>query len=198
MMELLDLREEALETLPERVKEAWAAPGCLILSRRPSKNWVESLEFAHPLRLSSAPLYELILWLEPSQLGALPEEVRVDQRELLDGYHRLFREEGDLEAYLSRLTEHIRSQEKELFPSVAALAPVERALRELSYEHRGLEKGALRLREAVAQHRRGELEKKDKDRLDLDFYHLLEHHIERERDALYPACSFLQINSKKG
>lgn len=198
MMPLIDLRQEQIETLPERVRALWSPPAMLVLSRRPSNRWMKGLDFAVPLRLSSAPLYELVLWIESGRPAELPQDIRQEHEELLRGYHRLFREQEDLEAYLALLDRHIREQESRVYPAIAAAAPLERALRELSYEHRGLEKGAARLREAVARHRQGQLDKKDKDRLDLDFYHLLEHHIERERDALLPAWAFLQMNPKKG
>ncbi len=198
VIELIDLRETPLEDLPERVQLEWTPPATLILSRRPSNRWMEGLNFARPLRLSSAPLYELVLWVSPEALPELPPELQQEHQELLRGYHALFREDGDVEAYLGLLEQHIRYQETQLFATIGAALPIERALRELGYEHRGLEKGAARVRDAVAQHRRGELEKKARDRLDLDFYHLLEHHIERERDALLPAWSFLQKNLKKG
>lgn len=192
MIALTDLSEVTLETLPTRVRREWEehGSGLLTLSRRPSKRWTADLQFAHPLILSSAPLYELILWLNPDQLE-VPKEDRDEQRFLLEGYRQLFAGELEVEEYIARLHQHIARQESGLFPHLVSLAPMERATRELGYEHRGLEKGAAQLAIAVADFRAGKLEKVSRERLDLDFYHLLEHHIERERDALIPAWKWL-------
>jgi hemerythrin-like domain-containing protein len=193
-IELLDLRVQPLESLPGLLEHAWsAAPGQLLtVCRRPAKGWARELTFARPLVLSSAPLYELIFWVDNERELTLPREVQKDQEELLSGYHRLFSEEGDEVAYLQRLRRHIQEQETGVYLRLLSLAPIDRATRELSYEHRGLEQGAEKLAQALHAHRLGLLAKKDKDRLDLDFFHLLEHHLERERDALFPAWNILE------
>ena len=192
MIALTDLREADLETLPTRVRREWEehGSGLLTLSRRPSKRWTASLDFAHPLILSSAPLYELILWLDDNQVE-LPQEDHDEQHFLLEGYRQLFAGELEVDEYVAQLHQHIARQESELFPHLVSLAPVERATREMGYEHRGLEKEAKKLAVAVAGFLAGKFEKADRDRLDLDFYHLLEHHVERERDALIPAWKWL-------
>lgn len=193
-MDLLDLRATPVDDLPNQLQLAWnRSPGCMLtVSRRPGRRWTKSIAFAQALVLSSAPLYELILWLESSAIPILPTAVVEEQSYLLQGYHSLFSGELEVEDYLQRLLAHIQDQERQMFPAMATLAPVERALRELGYEHQGLSKGAENLRSAVAAHQRGKLEKAARERLDLDFYHLLEHHIERERDAVIPAWKWLE------
>lgn len=191
-----DLRQVPLDSLVETVESKWLAHGgeaLLTISRRPSKGWTRELIFARPLTLSSSAFYELILWVDKRLDLRLPNQVEHDQRELLQGYHRLFSEQAPdaQQLYLERLHGHISSQEGELFPHMAELAPVQRALQELSYEHRGLEKGAEALGNALQAWRLGTLSKQQKDRLDLDYFHLLEHHLEREREALYPTWLFL-------
>lgn len=200
MIPLWDFRQTPSEELPARLRKAWeeSPSGLLTVSRRPAKRWTRELDFAHALILSSAPLYELVLWLDPALVPNLPEAVKEEQDYLLRGYQRLFSGELEVEEYIARLDQHIALQERELFPAIAALAPVERSLRELGYEHRGLEKGAASLSEAVKDFHLGKLEKGARERLDLDFFHLLEHHIERERDALIPAWKWLEKALKSG
>lgn len=192
-MELVDLRPEPLESLPQTIEQLWNSRGgpLLTVSGRPSKKWLSGFTFARPLRLSSAPLYELILWLDPQLELLLPADVAREQKELLEEYKLLFSHDHDEQRYLELLHHHITYQERELYPWIAGRLPAERALRELGYEHRGLEKESAKLGAALRKHRRGELSRKAKEQLDLDFYHLLEHHIERERDALLPAWLFL-------
>jgi hypothetical protein len=191
---LLDLRSEPVDSLPDRISEAWRqAPRLLLtVSRRPGKRWTQGMTFARGLVLASAPLYELVLWIDrATEFPLMPAEALQDQEELLGGYQRLFSQESDVEAYCQLLSRHIEHQERHLFPQLTELAPVDRATRELCYEHRGLEKGIEALRMAISSNQGGRLSKKDKDRLDLDFFHLLEHHLERERDAVFPALTVL-------
>jgi hypothetical protein len=186
----VDLREVPLESLPQAVHEHWHAQDngqLLTISRRPHKKWTTSLDFARPLVLSSSPMFEQILWTDRESSLPLPESVQQEQDALLAGYHRLFRGEGSVETYLKTLRRHVEEQEAVFYPALLKLAPLERALRELGYEHQGLLKNAAQLCEAVPRHQAGQLARKEKDRLDLDFFHLLEHHLERERDAIVPA-----------
>lgn len=193
VIELTDLRQQPLDELPQRVEDAWkkSKPALLTLSHRPSKRWVQQLDFAHPLRLSSAPLYELILWVPTDTELRLPNSVEQEQKELLEGYKQLFEKNADEQRYLELLGNHVRSQEEDFYPLFAQLIPAERALRELCYEHRGLEKEGLKLSATLAHHRSNSLSRQARERLDLDFFHLLEHHLERERDALFPAWIFI-------
>lgn len=182
------------EDLAERFRLDWAEAdgGLLTTARRPRKRWTQDLDFARPLILSSAPQFELILWTPLDLALELSEEVATEQDYLLGRYKPLFDGREAVADYVARLTTHIEHQESVLFPQLTQLAPIERALRELSYEHRGLEKGALRIPELVAQAQAGTLTAKSREQFDLDFFHLLEHHVERERDALFPAQKFLQ------
>ena len=78
----------------------------LVASRRPSKSWTKALDFARPLTLSSAPLYELILWVDPRAETPLPQEAEQDQHALLRDYPALFSAGGCVERYLERLHRH--------------------------------------------------------------------------------------------
>lgn len=189
MIEQIDLRGVDSESLARSIEERWRqSPGLLLtLTHRPSKKWTRELDFARPLVLSSAALFEQILWVDRAWPLGLPAQAQQEGDDLLQGYHRLFSGAEEVETYLGRLTRHVENQEADLYPALLALAPLERAVRELGYEHQGLLKGATLLRDSVLLHRRGELSKAQKDRLDLDFFHLLEHHLEREQEALLPA-----------
>lgn len=194
-----DYREVPVDELPQRLELEWrnCRAGLLSTARRPRKRWTETLNFARPLILSSAPQFELILWVPQEATLDLEPAVRQEQAFLLDAYRDLFESPNAplLERYQKTLQSHITHQETSLFPRLEALAPIERATRELGYEHQGLKKGLERLPKLVEQSHRGELEARQRERFDLDFYHLLEHHIERERDALYPAQAYLQAIS---
>lgn len=193
-MKLFDLRSVPPEQLADQLPALWAAhrPALLTVSRRPHKGWAKGLNLATPLLLSSAPLYELILWLDPAQLPALPEPTQREHAQLLEGYSALFTGAQQADAYRDLVLAHIASQEQVLFPRLLALAPLERLVRELGYEHQGLVNMMCGLAEAVEAHRQGALSKKDKEAWDLGFFHLLEHHLERESLAVYPAWSYLE------
>lgn len=199
-----DYRALPLEELPGRLAADWAncSGGLLSTARRPRKRWTETLGFARALILSSAPQFEIILWVPNECELPLPKEVAQEQEFLLDSYGRLLDQQSPqsselLERYSHTLRTHIHEQEAVLFPELVELAPIERAARELGYEHRGLEKGMERLPEIVRLSQLGELDPHARERFSLDFYHLLEHHLERERDALYPARAYLQISNQR-
>ena len=201
---VLRLLDEPPTHLPDVLEKAWQqrqTSYLLSLARRPKKNWTRELDFAHPLVLSSAPQFELILWVPSDSNTQLPEAIQAEQDYLLKAYAPLFEtsQESRFEDYKSRLLAHIQTQESQLWhelqgeATTPGCAPPElgRALRELSYEHRGLEKGLTSLEQALKKAQRGQLLAKEREKLDLDFYHLLEHHLEREAQALYPAAQLL-------
>ncbi len=200
LIRLHDLRDVSVGDLLPHLVDLWRQHGgpLLTVSRRPDKHWTRTIDFARPLILSSAPLYELVLWVDPEEEIVLPEDALQEQAALLGGYLALFSDESPVENYLELLDRHIESQDRGLYLQIARLAPLERALRELGYEHKGLKQGASALPQAIEKHRAGRLEKKARERLDLDFYHLLEHHLERERLALIPAWLVLSGSEDAG
>lgn len=197
----VDYRTEPTERLPEllnKTLDTTDCPAVLWTARRPRKRWHNGLSDWTPLVLSSAPQFELILWLSPAVETRVPEELQKESDYLLNAYHALFQGESDIAncphwlKYRNTLSGHIRRQETNSYPALLKKLPLDRAIREVGYEHRGLEKGLQSLPRFLERARKGELEGKEREKLDLDFYHLLEHHVEREAEAIYPAMVFSQ------
>lgn len=203
MMVCHDLRSRSATDLPSILESLWVESprGLLAVSHRPHKKWTAALTFAHPLIFSSSALYELILWAPKDLDLNLSDEVALEQRRLLDDYRDIFKPEDRslqrqaLKLYTDQIHQHIARDESNFYPLLLERIPVERALKELSYEHRGLEKGLQDISKSLEDRPHEKLTAKERERLDLNFYHLLEHHLERERNALYPAWKIL---SKKG
>lgn len=177
--------------------EAIQQPSLLWIARRPKKRWHLGLVDWHPHLLSSAPQHEEILWLAP-EVACSPNPAFVEHCEhLLNDYKALFQGKEPISecqrwrAYRKLLLSHIEKQEKKTFPDLKREFPIDRPLRELGYEHRGLERGLEQLPPILQRARDGQLSKKEREQVDLDFFHLLEHHVERERDALSPIQVFL-------
>ncbi len=194
-----DLRERSATELPSTLERLWKeSPQTLLtVSHRPHKKWTATLSFAQPLVFSSSALYELIFWVPKNFDLNLPSEIASEQQRLLDEYRTIFELEEvalrkkALSRYKDLVLRHITRDESEFYPALLERLPVERALRELSYEHRGLEKGLNELATSLDHAQGDTVTNKERERLDLNFYHLLEHHLERERDALYPAWKIL-------
>lgn len=190
-----DLRADQPDGLLESIAALWneQPQGLLTVSRRPSKRWTEAADFAHPLVLSSAALFELVLWIPKASVKPIPQELQAELLSLLSDYKEFFaspeRDAGT--HYLQKLELHVHSQEETLYSTMARFPHLDRAIRELRYEHQGIVRGLAGLRLAQEAALAESLEKRDKDRLDLDFFHLLEHHLEREIEALYPTWFFL-------
>jgi hypothetical protein len=182
-----DLEQQLVETLT-----SCESPSLLWTAKRPRKRWFSGLTDYRPLVLASSQCFEQILWLPPNADPQVPDEWTQDCRNLLRDYPLLY-EGGDLDTYISQVRDHIFRQEKEIFPELLGHLPdTERALRELGYEHRGLEKGVERMGGVLRAHECGELSSRDRERFDLDFYHLLEHNLERKVEGVYLAVGFLR------
>jgi hypothetical protein len=182
-----------------------ASDGALFwVAKRPRKRWFKSLTSWVPHVFSTGPLFEQILWLRPDLAVGPPESFDTEQKRLLTQYKTLF--EGDTPvvecerwlSYKSLLIRHITSQETDTFPILERQLPVQRALRELGYEHRGLERGLDSMPAILQEARNARLSSQNRERFDLDFFHLLEHHLERETEAVYPAIVFLEGVDRKG
>lgn len=201
----VDLRESPPETLPQLLREQLEKVGdsaLLWTARRPKKRWFEGLAPQKPLLLASSPMFEQIFWLPTGSFADVPQSERESFQFLLGMYGELFKKTEPPEncplwhQYNQKLRAHISRQEEELFPELTGRLDIGRALQELKYEHRGLERGLDRMPSVLRAAREGELSSKEREMFDLDFYHLLEHHAERELQAVYPIQVFL--NSKKG
>lgn len=192
---LIDQRALPLEQLEgQLLSDLSKSPNKPVLwtARRPRKRWFVGLVAHRPLVLASSSQFEQILWLPPDALAPVPEEWQTESESLLEDYPRLF-ESGDAQSYSERVRSHIAKQESELFDELKSRLPsTERALRELCYEHRGLEAGLERLPTILSRFRSGDLSSRDRERFDLDFYHLLEHNLERKLEAVFPALAYFR------
>lgn len=188
--------EELESTLARELADA-SQSGLLWTAQRPRKRWFDGISSFHPLVLASSARFEQIFWLPPGWNAMASPEQAQECKFLLDGYPALY-QEAPLEVYAQCLTEHISQHEDRLFRDMKHFLPeLERALQELAYEHRGLEKGLQRLPQVLQSHKTGELSSRERERFDLDFYHLLEHNLERKLDAIYPLLNFLGLDRKE-
>lgn len=121
------------------------------------------------------------------------DEVRRQHRELF----RLYKEavatavDGDDGAaigrkFLSLLERHADAEEQRLYPLYERQIGDQRMIRELGYEHLGLRRGMGAVEPFLEEVRAGRTTKRQRDRFEIDFFHLLEHHVEREEKALLP------------
>ncbi|MFA7479412.1 MAG: hypothetical protein WC314_02835 [Vulcanimicrobiota bacterium] len=190
----VDLREHPVEELErELLKRLGDQPPALLwVARRPKKNWFRELTSYRPLVLTSSARYEQILWLSPAVDPAVPEDWVLECHQILEGYRELF-QGRDLDGYSELVQSHINSQENDLFPRLLGFLPsAERALKELTYEHRGMEAGLTRLPGLLRQWDRGELDARAREHFDLEFFHLVEHNLERKLEAVYPALAYFE------
>lgn len=99
---------------------------------------------------------------------------------------RLYRAQDGpgLESFLLR---HMETEEATLYPLYARVVE-ERQIRELGYEHLGLRRGLPEWREFLT---RTDASKRDRDGMDIKFFHLFEHHMEREEESLLPVLELL-------
>ncbi len=110
------------------------------------------------------------------------EVVRRQHQEII----RLYRaaDGPGLESFLLR---HMETEEATLYPLYARLVE-ERQIRELGYEHLGLRRGLPEWREFLT---RTDTTKRDRDGMDIKFFHLFEHHMEREEESLLPVLELI-------
>lgn len=124
-----------------------------------------------------------------------PDPEAAAAREGWAAVFRLYREamgRGDGgPAFARALEAELRREEERLFPRWRAATGDERAPRELGYEIAGIRKGLLRLDEILQGVREGTLTKRERDRYDIDFFHLVEHHVERLERSLLPVLDLL-------
>ena len=194
-VETVDVRDVSasdLEKVLVRTLADCPADACLWTACRPRKNWFKGLTEFQPHVLASSAKYEQIFWLAPGVGPTLPQSWTDDCRRLLSEYPALFTG-GSFPEYRDAVLQHIHLQESKLFPKLLNYLPdVQRALREISYEHRGLEEGLRRMPAILEQQRAEVLENRARERFDLDFYHLLEHNLERKLEAVYPALAYFK------
>lgn len=194
-VERLDLRTA---WAPELLAALAALEGpVLVMARKPLRPHLPtSLEW---WPLVDGPSAWFFLGHAPAARKPTLEFLRQDHRE----FDRLFREAvqqaraGNPEcretgSRLGRLlTGHLEFEEREVYPLFIQAVGDERAVRELGYEHRGIREGLARLGAFLESVLAGKLSKKQIDAFDIDFFHLIEHHVQREEEGLYPVLELL-------
>ena len=199
-LKVVDKRDQPSQDLAQILRDeldSLAADTLLWTAKRPKKNWHEFISGWRALTLSSSALFEQIFWVRDSLSLPLPPEIQQEQETLLNSYPELFRRAGPVLEdqlwleYRETLLKHVEREEKQLFPPACKVLPVERSLKELQYEHQGLKRGLSRMPEVLDAARSGVLSSREREKFDLDYYHLLEHHTEREALAVYPLLIFL-------
>lgn len=95
--------------------------------------------------------------------------------------------------FVTELKGHLLFKENLLWPVWREGTQEERVLRELGYEHQGLHKGLKTFMDFVHQIVQEKVSKREKDHYDIEFFHLFEHHMEREQEGFYPCLEWLLL-----
>ncbi len=118
------------------------------------------------------------------------DSYRDEHRRLIELYPAMVRSalEGRVgtEEFVQLMSSHLNREEEELFALVERWTGEPRLARELGYDHQGLRAGLAKLPDFVERVARGETTKKARDAFEIEFFHLFEHHYEREELSLYP------------
>lgn len=174
----LDLRRLGPQALPEGLNCLGADQARVVQSRQPL-----SLDgfTAWPLVPGPSAFFYLVHRPRPAPAAVL-DIVRRQHQEIV----RLYRASDGpgLESFLLR---HMETEEERLYPLYARLVE-ERQIRELGYEHLGLRRGLPEWREFL---RAPDSTKRQRDAMDIKFFHLFEHHMEREEESLLPVLELI-------
>lgn len=178
LLPALDLRQVGPDALEDGLRSLGANQARVVQSRQPL-----SLDgfTAWPLVPGPSAFYYLVHAPRPAAPAVL-DIVRRQHQEII----RLYRaaDGPGLESFLLR---HMETEEEALYPLYARLVE-ERQIRELGYEHLGLRRGLPEWRELLL---RSDVTKRERDAMDIRFFHLFEHHMEREEESLLPVLELL-------
>ncbi|MEW6283600.1 MAG: hemerythrin domain-containing protein [Candidatus Eremiobacterota bacterium] len=194
-----DLRGLSRPVLDERLQQALAElePGLarLVQSR------VDLRALLH--RYSAWPLIDgpsawYFLVHPPVEASPLLDPLRQQHQRLFRLYRQAVAaalEGGPCEplgaAFLDLLERHTTAEEKQLYPLYERSLRESRLIRELGWENLGLRRQAPDFGPFLLRVKAGETTRRDRDGFEIDFFHLLEHHVEREEKALFPALERL-------
>lgn len=199
MIEQLDLRRLPPERVAAGLVE-WQQQGplpVLVMTNCPLRRMLPEGFCWWPLVDGPSAYFFLGHRVEPRQ--PLLEPMR-RQHKRLDGLYRQAVNQarnGQAECvrvgadFCRLLRRHLDFEEGHLYPLYLATVGEQRSLRELGYEHRGIREGLERFEPFLAEVLDGRLTSKQIDAYDIDFFHLLEHHVKREEDGLYPVLEAL-------
>ncbi len=195
MVDHLDLRRVPAEEAAGRLDEAWSRlqTPLLVRSFRPLPPTPTGL-VAWPL--VDGPSAFFSVYSQPRPQSQALDRLRQDHLELARLYHSsvkqaLAGEELTLKPQFQHLLiDHLKFEEDHLFGLFSEVVDDERLVRELGYEHQGIRQG-LEAYPDFLDRVLGGCTKKERDSFEIDFFHLIEHHVEREEKALYPLLETL-------
>lgn len=192
---LLDLRRVDPEEHSLKLREHLGSPAVeqvvVIRAHRPldevlaqlGEGWVH-----YPLVEGPSAFYQAVCTPGHSSAGLDP--YRREHRQLLELYPRMVASaldgHADPEPFTQLLESHLRREEEHLFGRVEEWTGEPRLARELGYDHQGLRAGLLKLPDYLERVAAGDTTKKMRDAFEIEFFHLFEHHYEREERGLYP------------
>lgn len=198
----LDLRrkppEEARRQLREQAAVLPAPASLLVRSFAPLRELVAELEGSWTCwPLVDGPSAYFYLLSHPRPAEPALDGLRQQHQEFERLYHAMVAtaveraDSTDLyQRFVSGLEQHLELEERVLFPLFAEVTGDSRTIRELGYEHQGIRRGLERLPGFLERVVAG-ASKKERDAFEIDFFHLIEHHVEREEAALYPVLEAL-------
>lgn len=186
MLELLpplDLRHPG-PSLTQGLTELGAHQARVLKSRQPLRAELEGFT-AWPLVPGPSAYYYLVHAPRPPAEPVL-EVVREQHRQIVALYREAMALGSNGAAFEQLLSRHMDTEERTLYPLYQQILQEERLIRELGYEHLGLRRGLPEFRPFLEKMAAGETSKRDKDGFDIRFFHLFEHHMEREEESLLP------------
>ncbi len=191
MVELLpplDLRAPGAGLL-EGLSELQDHQARVLKSRHPLRVELEGFT-AWPLVNGPSAYYYLVHTPLPLAEPVL-EVVREQHRQIVALYREAMALGSDGAAFEQLLSRHMDTEERTLYPLYQQIVQEERLIRELGYEHLGLRRGLPEFGPFLRKIAAGETSKRDKDGFDIRFFHLFEHHMEREEESLLPVLEHL-------
>ncbi|MGE0487841.1 MAG: hemerythrin domain-containing protein [Vulcanimicrobiota bacterium] len=198
----LDLRRQPPDEARRQLRhQAAALPGqasLLVRSFAPLRELVAQLEGSWTCwPLVDGPSAYFYLLSHPRQAEPALDGLREQHLEFERLYHSMVSlavekstDVGVRDRFTSLLEDHLQIEERLLFPLFEEVTGDTRTTRELSYEHQGIRRGLGRLPGFLEKVVAG-ASKKERDAFEIDFFHLIEHHVEREEKALYPVLETL-------
>lgn len=205
-MDILDLRRRPPDEVAHQLARALERLGdqetLVVQSFSPLLPLLEPPWKGWPLVDGPSAFYCLIGRERP--LAPLLDPVRARHQRLLELYPRMIQttaEKGEIaiqlrDTFVGLVERQLQDDEEFLLPLVTEVTGEPRLARELGYEQRGIREGLQRLDGFLERVSAG-LPKKEIDRFEIDFFHLIEHHLERQAEGLLPILELVAANDQR-